>query len=155
MPLKVQLIDAYNNDLHTEEYTLYGREHRVLSILAPQKAHGVFKATSFTGAATQVCATPVAGGCLELTDIIVSFPKKAGTLSVRFYDGTNAETILNCDMTDFPVNLHIPFSGLFKGWKNAYVDATTSIAATGVVVVGYIKHNKLGTMTYEEWNGER
>ena len=157
MPLEAVLIDYDGCMLHNEEYTLYGRELRILATITPQKAHGRFKTAAFTVQATTLLATPVSGGSIELTDLIISFEKKnTSVVTVRFYDGTNEANIVKITLTDAPVTLAIPFNGRWRGWKNAYIDATVATAdAVGVVALGYVKHQALVTQTYEEWNTDR
>jgi len=157
MPLDVHLIDMNGNDLHTEEYTLYGKELHALALLTPQKAHGRFKTVGFTVQATAIMAQPESGGSIELTDMIATFEKKnLGVVTIRFYDGTNEALIAKATLTDGPFNGVASFVGRWRGWANAYVDATVSGADTiGMVAIGYVKHQKLGTQSYEEWTGDR
>jgi hypothetical protein len=157
MSIKVSLIALDGTDLHTEEYQIYGRENRILASITPQKSHGRFKTASFTVQATTILAQPESGGSVELTDLIITFEKKNTSLvTVRFYDGTNEAVIAKVTLTDAPVEIAIPFNGRWRGWANAYVDATVSVAdAIGCVALGYVKHQKLGTQSYEEWSNDR
>lgn len=157
MPLEAIIVGPNGEPLHTEEYTLYGKELKILSTLTPQKAHGRFKTVAFTVQATAVMATPESGGSIELTDMIVTFEKKnLGVIALRFYDGTNEAPIAKATLTDSAFNGVIPFVGRWRGWKDAYVDAVLSGAdAIGCVAIGYVKHKALGTQTYEEWKDDR
>ncbi len=157
MPLDVHLVDQNGNELHSEDYQIYGKDIQILSTLTPQKAHGRFKTTGFTAQATAIMAQPEAGGSIELTDMIATFEKKnLGVVTIRFYDGTNEALIAKATLTDGPFNGVAPFVGRWRGWKDAYVDAVLSGAdAIGMVAIGYVKHQKLGTQSYEEWTGDR
>ena len=158
MSVRVVLIDTETNKpLHTEDYLLYGKNEKVLCITTPQKSHGVFKTTTFAAESTVILAQPKLGGTVEITDLILSFEKKASCIvTVSFYDGTETANVIQCFLNDGPVNIAVNFMGQWEGWRDAYVRAVESGAdATGVVALGYLKHADPESPTYAVWNSRR
>jgi len=158
MPVKVNLQSSASGQLlHDEEYDYEIDGGRVLAVVNPQKTYGVFKSVSFTVRATQIIADPGAVGSIELTDMIITFEKKANSvILVQFNDGTRTAPITRITLTDAPAALSINFNGKFRGWKSAWVEAVESGAdAVGTIALGYIKLMEYGTLEYADWNGRR
>lgn len=158
MPAKLVLIDSGSGKaLHIEDYFIYGEHGKILPITTPQKTHGVFKTATYTVQGTTEQITPKGGGSLELTDLIVTFEKKnLSVVTINFHDGTNTAPIIKSTLTDSPVNLAISFNGRWQGWKNAHVDVIISGAdAIGAIAIGFLHHDELDTLSYEDWNTRR
>ena len=158
MAVKLIIVDGKSRlPIHSEDYRLEGEALKVLAVITPEKAHGVFKSTSFTVTGTTKIAEPKPGGALQLTDLIVSFEKKnAGVVLIQYNDGTRAAPILTSTLTDAPVNLAIAFQGNFKGWKDAWVEVVISGAnSIGSVALGYLKHLEGDALPWSEWDAAR
>ena len=157
--IPVRLVDSSGHILDIASISVEGKEIPILVVTTPQKAHGVFKSASWTGVqAATILVEPDGDGSIELTDLVISSPRKnTGTILVQFIDdNANVEVILETSVTGDPVNLAIPFSGRFQGWSGARIEYTIGTASDGgSILVGYIKHRKEGSMKYGDWNARR
>jgi len=130
-----------------------------LSVLTYRQKHGQWQSVSWS--ATQVTktaiATPVDGGSIEVTDLIITVDKtQGGTVTLTLEDGTNTETLLNCILSDAPLRLNHAVAGRMKGWRDAILYYTVAGAnSTGSIIVGYIKNTKPESQPYDVWNSER
>ena len=142
--------------LHSEPDTIHGEGEEVLAITTSQREHSVSVTKSWVGAATNVkIATPRANGTLELLDLIISGSKKtAGTLTIRWNDGTNTDTLFVGSVDDAALNIAMAFAGKVEGWKKAYLEYTTVSTWTGSLLITYVHHILPGP-TYAEWNSRR
>jgi len=159
--LKAVLIDpASGKALHVESYQHEGEDSSVLLITTIPEHYGVFKTTKFTvagGAGSTTIAEPEADGSLRLTDLVVSFEKKAtAEVTIQFNDGSNSELVWFADMQDAPLSLAIAFAGNWRGWRSAYLEVVVATAGLdGSVGVGYVKYLKDESLPYAEWNARR
>lgn len=118
------------------------------------RAFGRFKTVSLTAVGTSTIVTPPANESIVLTDLIISAEKKnLGIDVLKFFDGTDTVTIINASVADSPVNLAIPFAGLWQGWKDAYLHLEQTGANHYVsVAVGYYFMPKELSYAYAKWN---
>ena len=159
MTIPVKLVDSNGHILDIVQFSLEGKNIPVLVVTTPQKAHGVFRSASWTGVqGATILVQPDGDGSVELTDIIISSPRKnTGTILVQFIDDdSNVEEILNTSVTGDPVNLAVSFAGRFQGWSGARIEYTIGTASDGgSILVGYVKHKKGGSQKYSDWNAQR
>ena len=153
----VVLHDPNGKTLHTEEYTIYGANERVLSTTTSQREHGVFNNVALTTNGTYVkIATPFGDGTIEVTDLIISGDEKAGgSVVVRFNDGTNTAIVHTIYVASRAATASVNPVGKIQGWKAAYLEAAVvgdNFSANVTAV--YIKHIKTGKI-YSRWNCER
>lgn len=129
----------------------------VLVTTEPSRAVGWFKAVTNSGVQTQTIVNCSKGFALYVTDIVVSADKTAlSTLTVRFYDGTNAENIYVADTAESTLNIAIHPAGRTLGWDAAYIQLITDTAnqaATCTVWYNIVKGNFV--MSYAKWNALR
>jgi hypothetical protein len=124
--------------LTTDDFRLYGR----------------FTTVNYNSAqaATQI-VTPIAGGSLILTDLIVNARAVNGrSVQVILSDGTFSETLFDADITA-PVSFGIAFGGRWRGWENASLRVTTDTTRELSIAVGYIKTPD--GLAYAEWDALR
>ena len=158
MPAKVILIDATTGKaLHTEPYSHEGKPGKVLLVTTIAETYGTFKSQKFTSLGTTKIAEPEGDGSVGLTDLIISFEKKAAAeVTIQFNDGTNTELIWFADLQDAPISLAIGFRGDWQGWQSAWVEVTIAGAALdGSVGIGFVKHLKSESLGYNDWNARR
>lgn len=161
MPLKAILFDLKTGRvLHSEDYFHEGLSERILSVTTIPRTYGVFKTIKTTtagGTGSTTVAEPVGNGSIELTDLIISFEKKASAeVTIQFNDGSNTELIWFGDMQDAPLTLAIPFNGQWRGWKGAYLEVVIAGAGLdGSIGIGYIKYLEEESLSYNEWNSRR
>ena len=150
MATPVVLYDSKGKPLHTDDGTL--------AITTEQKVHSNFVSIPLATVAASPyrLVTPIGGGTIEITDMLVTAEEKAtGSIIVQFSDGTNTAILLTGYVATRTLNLFLPFVGKVQGWKAAYLEASLAgdnYAATVTVV--YIKHIKKGP-TYAKWNSMR
>lgn len=145
MPVPVIPIDPLTNTtLHLERtwnqtYEVQGNE--VIPVhLSAQAAHGTFKAITFTSSGTTTIVSPKATGALLITDIALFGDKvNAGSLELKFTDGTNEATLALATTTDAPVNFSQSFAGRFQGWADARIDLIVTQNIVGSAIIGYVK----------------
>ena len=95
---------------------------------------------------------------LLLTDIIVTSSKKvaSSTITLRFFDGTNTETLMVIEGAEAPVEFAHTFQGGVRGWKDADFQVVTNQAAMySVTFVGYVHLSPDLTQSYTVWNKKR
>ena len=117
---------------------------------------GVFKAKTLTAAGTVIVSEPDSGGCIVLTDIILTSDKTANSaVTVQFTDGTYTIPIVEADITDAPINIATSFAGYWRGWREARLElvATGGINPTATLAAGYFKLQD--SMLYSEWDSQR
>lgn len=117
-------------------------------------AHGLFKATTLSGAGTTTLASAPPGGSLIITDLVVS-AKRANnsTLTVRFSDGTNTETLISPDTVNQSTNFSWVPVGRLHGWLDADLEVVITGSLDATVTAGYVKISD--ALVYSEWDGLR
>lgn len=142
--------------LHTELYTIHGKGEEILAVTSSAREHSVFITKSWTGAVSDVrIASPIVNGTLEVLDLVISGSKKAaGTLTIRWNDGTSTDTLFVGSVDDAAINIAVAFNGKVEGWKDAYLEYTTISGWTGSLLITYVKHLLPGP-TYALWNSRR
>ena len=142
--------------LHTEPYNIHGEGAEALAFTTAQREHSVFVTKSWTGATANTrIATPRAKNTLEVLDLVISGSKKAaGTLTIRWNDGTDTDTLFVGSVDDAALNIAVAFTGKVEGWRSAYLEYTTVSAWTGSLLITYVHHILPGP-TYAEWNSRR
>lgn len=150
MSVFARLIGPLGQLLHTE--TVGAHTHLVVedhSRVATQ-----FKSAAHSGAATTAVVTPKPGTAIVITDIVLSGEKRTnGTIDVRFTDGTDFVIIIAPVVNDDAVNLHIPFSGRFRGWKDARIDFITDTAnQVANITIGYYFILGEGVFSFSDWD---
>lgn len=142
--------------LHTEPYTLYDGGTEVLCTTTPQREHSVFINKSWITAVSNVrVVTPVVNGTIEILDFVVSGSKKAaGTITIRWNDGTDTDNMFVGSVDDAPINIAATFAGRVEGWKNAYLEYTIVSVWVGSLLITYV-HHVLPGPTYSSWNSRR
>ena len=152
--IKVRLIGAGgDSDLHTVP-SKFVKNSDTLVVVQPSFAHGVFKSVTHSVAGTSTIVAPNPGGRIVLTDIIVTSDKTANSdITVKFIEGSDSVDIIKADSANAPVNIAIPFSGNWEGWKDAVLQLVTVADVACTVAVGYMK---LTTgLAFAEWDGLR
>ena len=158
MAIKTTLVNDSSGSLETIHYftTKPGvdSDPSVMVVAPVAGVHGTFTSQTRTGAGTSTLTTPVTGGSLILTDLLISGEKQAGSsVEVRFTDGSATETIFLISQVDVPAQVAIPFAGRFQGWRNARVDMITAGTADATVTIGYTKL-PVG-LVFAEWDALR
>ena len=153
MPLPVWLQTIKGVVLHTE--TVGAHTHLVVEDHA--RVSTQFKSATHSGAATTAIITPKKGAAIVITDIVLSGEKRTNaTIDVRFTDGSDFVIIIAPVVNDSPVNLHIPFSGRFLGWKDARIDFITDTAnQVANITIGYYFIIGAGVLSFADWNALR
>lgn len=151
----VQLVGSLNK-VFTQFKNTWGY---ALSVLNYRQVHGLWKSVTWSNeqkAATAI-ATPVDGGCIEITDLFFSALKAAGsTVTLYFTDGTNTETWIVVLLTNEAVRLTHSVSGRMIGWRDAILKYTVADAnSTGSIMVGYVKHTPDTAEDYSVWDSRR
>ena len=124
---------------------------RALQVVDPRTAPGVFKSVTHASATTTQLVSPVIGGSVMLTDILISGEKQAGSeVTVQFTDGASTETIFLASQVDAPPTMAHQFLGRFQGWVNANLEVVTSGTGKVTVTLGYIKLCR--GLPYGEWD---
>lgn len=156
MSTPIVIYGANGKPLHTELYTIHGEGEQVLAITTAQREHSVFVTKSWVGAeANTRIATPKVNGTLELLDLVVSGSKKAaGTLTIRWNDGTDTDTLFVGSVDDAALNIAMALAGKIEGWRSAYLEYTTVSTWTGSLLITYV-HHILPGLSYAEWNSRR
>ena len=159
MPISTTAIDPNTNTaLHIERVfdatpEILGNEVVPVWGSIPQ-THGTFKTATFSGAGTTTIVTPNDSGSLFITDIALFGDKvNAGTIELRFTDGTDTATLVLATVTDAPVNFSHAFVGRFQGWQDARIDLIVTNNVTGSATVGYMKVPK--GIPFLEWDSLR
>jgi hypothetical protein len=158
MATPVILVDAKTGRaLETKDFGAFGT---LLIVGDPLRVNGVFKTTKFTvagGVGSTTIAMPVGYGSIVLSDLVISFEKKAtAEVTIQFNDGTNTEPIWFMDMGDAPISFASNFAGRWWGWRGAYLEVVVAnVGLDGSVGVGYAKLDKANSLTYDDWNAGR
>lgn len=156
--LKVRLFNRINKEILSSDFfarfTGFRSKSNVLAVTDFVGSQGRFQSQTRTTAGTTTVLTPIGGGSIILTDLLISGEKQAGsTVEVRFTDGTNNATIFLASQVDAPPNFSHPFRGRFQGWKDARIDMITSGAGDATVTLGYVKAPE--GIPFAEWNALR
>ena len=117
---------------------------------------GVFKSKTLTAAGTVIVSEPDTGGCIVLTDLILTSDKtQSAVITVQFTDGTETISIVEADITDAPINIATSFAGYWRGWRNARLELviTGGINPTATLAVGYFKIKT--SLQYSDWDSKR
>lgn len=115
---------------------------------------GRFKLGTRSTTGTTTIVTPPKNESIVVTDLIITAEKKnAGLNTLLFNDGTNTENVIVASVSDSPVNLAIPFAGLWQGWKDAYLQIVQTGANHYIsVTVGYYYMSSDLSEEYARWN---
>ncbi len=150
------LYGSSGKPLHSELDTIHGKGEEVLATTTSRREHSAFVTKSWAGAeANTRIATPRSEGTLEVLDLVISGSKKAaGTLTVRWNDGVNTDTLFVGSVDDAALNIALSFAGKVEGWRSAYLEYTTVSAWTGSLLITYV-HHMLPGPAYAEWNSRR
>lgn len=151
--LKINLVDSGTGE---ELYIASQNGDKILISQTHAQVAGKFKAETLSAAGTVIVAEPDKGGCIVLTDLILTSDKTEGSvITVQLDCGTHTIPIMVADMADAPVNLAIPLSGKWEGWKNARIELviTGGLNPTATLAVGYykLKDSKL----FDDWDAQR
>lgn len=148
------IADASGKSIHTADPLVNPQDGPVLITETQASTHGTFKTANRTSAGTTAVATPLPGGSIILTDLIVTTDKVNGaTLTLQFTDGTNAVIISRSILTDAPANFAIGFTGLWRGWKDGRLDMVTTGNVDATVTCGYYK--SIESIDYATWDAQR
>lgn len=112
-----------------------------LSVVDPFKYFGRFKTFVFTSATTnEVLVEPLPGGSLFLTDLLITARSQTSReIEITFTDGTNTEIIFESSLNSQPVRIAIPFSGRWRGWKDARIEVNSDATNRYTIGLGYVK----------------
>ncbi len=158
MGISAKLVDAFGSAVNLVKYWNGHAAPKTgeiaISVIDPIAAHGVFRSISFAGAGTTALVTPTDNGSLVIADLVITGDKvNAGTIEVRWTDGTNTSLIIKPVVTDAPVYLHIPLRAPVRGWRDARIDVIVTNAVIGSVMVTYVKAPE--GIPYAEWDALR
>jgi len=146
---KVTLTDNGRN-LETGSGLLTKRP--ILLTSTEAKQHGTFNSVTRTTAGTTTATTPISGGSIWVTDLLISGDKQNGSsVEVRFTDGSNTQTIFLASQNDAPANFATSFAGGWHGWVDARVDVITVGTGDATVAIGYMKLDGNHSISYEEF----
>jgi hypothetical protein len=151
--LKAVLVDQSDGQTMFSEEASNGE--CVLAVERYERIYGMFYSVSRTTAGTTVIVSPRLGAGIVITDLIMSQDKANSTITIRFYDGTNAQVLAAFNTVDAPLSIAMPFTGKIKGWQNAWVEMVTSANSNAYVTVGFYHSNSTHTLPYTEWLAER
>ena len=130
-----------------------------MSVLSYKQKYGQWRSVSWINAQVTAAAiaTPIAGGSIEITDIIITALKtSAGTVTLTVSDGTNTETLVTLLLTNEAVRLTHAVQGRMQGWRDAVLKYTVADAnSSGSLTIGYIKHSPDSSEDYSVWNSKR
>ena len=92
-----------------------------------------------------------------LTDLVIILSKKvaSATIVVRFYDGTNTESLFTFDAETASFQFSHAFQGGLRGWDDADFQIVTNQETTVAVLVGYVHTAPEQTRDYGIWVAER
>lgn len=155
MSIKVHLIDKESGkEYHSRPPKFVPDEGKVIVTSNEFREHGTFSSTTRTSAGTSTITSPIAGGAIVLSDIIISTDKvNNATLTVQFTDGSNTVSIFAGTATDAPINLALGLQGNWLGWADARIDMITTNALNATVAIGYFKIAK--GQTFATWDAAR
>jgi|DEB0MinimDraft_4_1074332.scaffolds.fasta_scaffold00120_22 predicted protein tyrosine phosphatase len=145
MTVNAVLVDSKNHQaLHFEELwreteTISGNEVFLVSTNAMQ-THGTYTNVQRSSAGTTTVTTPISGGCIQITDLVLNTEKRTGgSVEIQFTDGTNSITVFKVFCNDAPANIVLPVVGKFRGWVNARLDMVVTGATDCSATLGYVK----------------
>lgn len=129
---------------------------QAVAVADPRTFFGVFNTASLTTTGTAIVAAPKPGGCLILTDLILNTDQTNTTVcKVRFNDGTRTQTIISGNLTNAPIQIAIPFSGQWRGWKNARLELVLTGGSNprATLSAGYVQSDL--AEDYDTWVARR
>ena len=151
--LKSSLVDSASGK---ELYICSCADKKALITQSHAQVAGVFKAKTLTAAGTVIVSEPDSGGCIVLTDIILTSDKtQSSVVTVQFTDGTETIPIVEADITDAPINIATSFAGYWRGWRNARLELviTGGLNPTATLAAGYFKLKD--SLLYSDWDSHR
>lgn len=151
--IKSSLVDSASGE---ELYIYSCADRKTLITQNHAQVAGVFKAKTLTAAGTIVVAEPVIGGCIVLTDLILTSDKtQSAVITVQFTDGTKTIPIVEADITDAPINIATSFAGYWRGWRDARLELVIAggINPTATLAAGYFKIKT--SLQYSDWDSKR
>lgn len=151
--LKASLID-----LATGKALYIARQNGNMVLISQTHAQvdGRFKAKTLEAAGTVIVAEPDKGGCIVLTDFILTSDKTEGSvITVQFTCGVHTIPIIVADMSDAPVNLALSLAGKWEGWWDARLELviTGGVNPTATLAAGYYKLSD--SKLFDDWDEKR
>ena len=139
-----------------ELYNASQNGYKILISQTHAQMEGKFKAKTLTAAGSVIVAEPDKGGCIVLTDLILTSDKTEGAvITVQFTCGAHTIPIAVADMSDAPVNLAASLQGKWEGWRDARLELVITGGAnpTATLAAGYykLKDSKL----FDDWDAQR
>ena len=151
--IKASLIDSATGK---ELYIASQNGDKILVSQTHAQVEGLFKAKTLTAPGTVIVAEPDKGGCIVLTDLILTSDKTEGSvITIQYTCGTYTIPIMVADMSDAPVNLAIPLSGKWEGWRDARLELviTGGVNPATTLAAGYYKLSD--SKLFDEWDALR
>ena len=151
--IKSNLIDSGTGK---ELYIAAQNGNMILISQTHAQVEGKFKAKTLTAPGTVIVTEPDEGGCIVLTDLILTSDKTEGAeITVQYTDGSDTIPIMVADMSDAPVNLAISLSGKWDGWRDARLELVIigGINPTATLAAGYYKLSD--SKLFDEWDALR
>ena len=151
--IKSSLVDSGSGK---ELYICSCADKQTLITQTHAQVAGVFKSKTLTAAGTVIVSEPDTGGCIVLTDLILTSDKtQSAVITVQFTDGTETIPIVEADITDAPINIATSFAGYWRGWRDARLELviTGGLNPTATLAVGYFKLKT--SLQYSDWDSLR
>ena len=123
----------------------------------PMRVLGNFKAATNSGIQTQSVVLCPNNQVLFVTDVVLTANKTNGsTVTVRFFDGTNAENIIVADSSENTVALAVHPQGRTIGWKGAAIQLLTDTGGqAATLTVWYVRIKGHWVIPYAKWISKR
>lgn len=137
-------------------YTASQNGDMILISQTHAQVEGKFQAKTLTAAGTVIVSEPDKGGCINLTDFILTSDKTEGSeVTVQYTDGSNTIPIMVADMSDAPVNIATALAGKWEGWRDARLELviTGGISPTATLAAGYYKLQD--SKLFDDWDAQR
>ena len=151
--IKARLIDSATGK---ELYIASQNGNKVLISQTHAQVEGKFKAKTLEAAGTVIVAESDKGGCIVLTDFILTSDKTEGAvITVQYTCGDHTIPIIVADMSDAPVNLATCLSGKWEGWRDARLELVITGGAnpTATLAAGYYKLSD--SKLFDDWDAQR
>lgn len=151
--IKASLIDSATGK---ELYIASQNGNKIFISQTHAQVEGKFKAKTLTAAGTIIVTEPDKGGCIVLTDFILTSDKTEGAvITVQYTDGTETIPIMVADMSDAPVNLATSLSGKWESWRDARLELviTGGVNPTATLAAGYYKLSD--SKLFNDWDAQR
>ena len=117
-------------------------------------AFSTFQSVTRSTAGTTTIVSPIGGGSIAVTDVMLSATKvNAATVSLVFDDDTNSETLFTIALTNDPVTFPWTVKGRLQGWRDARLDLVTVNSTVTFVTVVYMLLPD--SLIFSEWDALR